>query len=219
MEESEDGVRRSRGNSAAAPDPADRRGRGTLVALILLFAAPVLGAYLWWSFPGLRPAGRTNHGDLIQPARPLQIAGLQTLDATPFGSERLKSKWTLVYFGRGPCESACRTNLYNMRQLRAALGKNTDRVQTLYVTAEANDRHLEAVQGEHPETVVVTGSGSALDALVSQFATEGVGPLSGEQRLYLVDPLGNLMMMFPDSLDPTKILKDLKRLLRVSQVG
>ena len=37
--------------------------------------------------------------------------------------------------------------------------------------------------------------------------------------IYLVDPLGNLMMRYPRDPDPAKLVKDLQRLLRYSRIG
>jgi hypothetical protein len=35
--------------------------------------------------------------------------------------------------------------------------------------------------------------------------------------IYLVDPFGNLMMRYPRDADPSRMLKDLQRLLRVAK--
>ena len=39
------------------------------------------------------------------------------------------------------------------------------------------------------------------------------------QRLYIIDPLGNLMMSYPPDINPRGIMKDLKKLLKFSRIG
>jgi hypothetical protein len=46
----------------------------------------------------------------------------------------------------------------------------------------------------------------------------GIAPETAD-RLYLIDPLGNLMMSYAPDAKPKGLLEDLKRLLGLSQVG
>ena len=183
--------------SGPLPDPV-RRGRVKLALLGLFFAAPFALAWLtWWL--DWAPGTTSNYGELILPPRPLAGAPL----------EALRGKWVLVSFDAAACDAYCERKLYFMRQVRRAQGKNQARVERLWVLpdrAPPRAALLEAIEGTH----------LARDAgLAAQFPAAG----AASDHLYLVDPLGNLMMRFPREPDPSRILKDLQRLLRVSQIG
>jgi hypothetical protein len=175
-----------------------RRGRAKLALLGLFFAAPfALASLAWWL--DWAPGTTSNYGELILPPRPLAGAPL----------EALRGKWVLVSFDAGTCDAYCERKLYFMRQVRRAQGKNQDRVARLWVVTDgASPRAalLEAIEGTH----------LARDAgLAAHFPAAG----APSDHLYVIDPLGNLMMRFPREPDPSRILKDLQRLLRVSQIG
>ncbi len=192
-------------------------GRKTLVLLVLIFVAPIILAFLTWSY--WRPTGFGNHGDLIQPPRLLQPMNLHTLDGQDFDLHALEGKWTLVYFDQGGCNETCRKSLYTMRQVRLGQSKNAYRVRTMMVVREPQQAAMESVRSDHPRMIVVTGSFAQIEAVADQFSTDFGDAFSGGGRLYLVDPLNNLMMTFAADLDPLDMLKDLKRLLKVSQIG
>ena len=128
----------------------------------------------------------------------------------------LKSKWTLLYWGGGGCNERCRTSLYNTRQVRIALNRDMDRVQRVFfAVAPCCDWAL--LEHEHPDLLTVDAAGARplLDLLPS---FDGI-PAAGADRVYLVDPLGNVMMSYAPDAKPKGMLEDLKRLLGLSQVG
>ncbi len=198
-------------------EPQTSRGRRTLIMVVLAFAAPIVFALLFWSF--WRPSGFGNHGDLVQPPRVLQSIRLATLDGKPFDLHVSEPKWTLVYFDPGDCTERCQQSLYNMRQVRLGQGKNTYRVRTVLIVRTPRESVAAAINDSLPSMLVLTGSTAEVDAVASQFITELDEPFSTSGRFYLVDPLNNLMMSFSPQLDPRDVLKDLKHLLKVSQIG
>ena len=96
--------------------PSQTAGRGALIGLAALFFIPLIGAFWLYYAGGWRPAGSTNHGELISPARPLASVQLVKADGSAARADLLKEKWTLVYIGDGACDEACRTALWTMRQ-------------------------------------------------------------------------------------------------------
>lgn len=156
-------------------------------------AAPfVLGtlAYLY----GWAPGGASNYGELIPP-RTVSAAALQ----------QLRGKWVLVSFDAAACDAYCEKKLYFMRQVRRAQGKEMERVERLWVLTDA----------ARPRTEVL----AAIEGIrLGSFSPEGF-PGTPSDHIYLVDPLGNLMMRFPRDPDPSKMIKDLQRLLRLSRIG
>ena len=212
---------------SAASDPAhDRRQRRMLVALALFFFAPLaVSFFLYYGSGGWRPGNRVNHGDLIDPARPLPDVSLPLARSTapapaaPQFSQAdfLKNKWTLLYWGSGDCTARCRTDLYNMRQVRIALNRDMDRVQRVFI-AEGDCCDWPFLDREHPDLLTVRATPDAAPLLAVFPAVGAVAPAAAD-RIYLIDPLGNLMMSYAPDAKPKGILQDLKRLLGLSQVG
>jgi cytochrome oxidase Cu insertion factor (SCO1/SenC/PrrC family) len=203
-----------------APDPqAVRRGRRQLLLLAALFFVPLAVAFWMYYGPtGWRPAGDASKGDLIDPARPLAEIALATSDGTRTEPGFLRGKWSIVYVGDGLCDDRCRKALYLTRQSRIALNKDMDRVQRVFlVTDRCCDRGFLAA--EHPDLVVARVDDAASAALLEPFPTYGGIPLADAGRIYLVDPLGNLMMSYAPTAPDKALLTDVKKLLRLSHIG
>jgi cytochrome oxidase Cu insertion factor (SCO1/SenC/PrrC family) len=160
--------------------------------VFLVCAAPVVLGWLAYEFGWGVAGGGGNYGELIAPRA---VAG-------PLAP--LKGKWVLVTFDASACDSACEKKLYIVRQVRKAQGKDAERIERLWVITDGSRPRpelLAAIEGAH------TATGN-LDFPGERFA-----------YIYLVDPLGNLMMRFPKDADPGKMIKDLQRLLRYSSFG
>ena len=180
--------------------PASRlraRNLRTLAALAALFLLPLGLAFFTYYGSGWRPAGRVNHGVLITPAH-----------RTPF-----RGHWSLVYVGNGACDSACRQALYVMRQTRLALNNDMTRLQRVFL-AGGDCSACELLAREDPGLEVLDAGGAAGTALLSEFPSPG-----REYSLFVVDPLGNLMMSYDVRGDPHGLLEDLKKLLKLSHIG
>lgn len=169
-----------------------------LVLLAAVFALPLaLAALAYWL--DWAPGTTSNYGALVTPPRPLEGA--------PF--EALRGKWVLVSFDAAACDAYCEKKLYFMRQVRRAQGKDQERVERLWVLTDAAQPRaglLAAIEG----TRIARGA-----ALAARFPAAA----SHADHIYVVDPLGNLMLSYPRDPDPSRMLKDLQRLLRVSQLG
>jgi hypothetical protein len=202
----------------------DRRQRRLLVGLALLFFAPLAVSFFLYYGGAWRPGTRVNRGDLVNPPRPLPDVSLPIArgPASSTGADHtkptfLKNKWTLLYWGSGSCTARCRTNLYNTRQVRIALDRDMDRVQRVFV-AEGECCDWPYLDSQHPDLLTVRAApdAAALLALLPTF--NGVRPASAD-RVYVIDPLGNLMMSYAPDAKPKGMLEDLKRLLGLSSVG
>jgi hypothetical protein len=196
---------------------AELRARNlrTLALLAVLFLLPLVIAFFVYYGTAWRPAGRVNHAVLINPPRPLPQLSLPGLAAAdrPTPATPLHGKWSLVYVGDGACDAACREALAVMRQTRLALNNDMTRVERVFlVTGECCAR--EFLAREHPGLVVLDARGGAAAPLVEAFPAAG-----REHTLFVVDPLGNLMMSYDARRDPHGLLEDLKTLLRLSQIG
>ena len=202
-------------NLAAKAAPANR---WVFVMLMLLFVLPVVLATLLY-LTGWRPSSIGNHGELIQPVRQVEGRALQTLDGQPAHFSELRGKWLMVHFGSSSCPEECMKNIYIMRQVHAAQAKEIGRVQRIFIAADMGAAEkLKAKLVGYPEMRVWTGEKKALAEVLQSFGIDA-GQAAEQQGIYLVDPLGNLIMRYPPGIDPGGMLKDLTRLLKYSWVG
>ncbi|MCM2253331.1 MAG: hypothetical protein NDJ19_13295 [Ramlibacter sp.] len=187
------------------------RGRWRMLGVLLVCAAPVIASY--FTYYVIRPEARRNFGELIEPQRPLPDLRARTLDGKALALPSLKGQWLLVSVAGGACDEACERQLYVQRQLRESLGADKERVDWVWLVADAAPVPERLRPALSPATVLQVDA----DALGRWLA-----PAPGHQlpdHLYLVDPLGNWMMRFPASLDlsgAANARRDLQRLLRAS---
>jgi len=188
------------------------RGRRQLLIVAAVFLLPLLVAFALYYGKLWRPAGSSSKGELIDPARPLAVAGLRHADGTPADARVFQDKWTLLYIGDGACDADCRTALVFARQSRLALNNEMTRVQRVFL-ATGNCCANEYFKAEHAGLIPLDASSPAAQPLLAQF------PADRAHSLYIVDPLGNLMMRHDASHTSKDLLEDLKKLLKLSHIG
>jgi len=195
------------------------RNRLIFLLLVFVFCIPVLGA--WWllKFSDIVEEGsKSNHGDLIIPSRPLPDLLLNDPQIET-REGRLHGKWSLFYIIEDGCDDRCMENLYRMRQVRLATGKNDRRVQRVLLVLTGNHTGLKGQFSEYAGQWVVNVDGLDVGQLLENFRFSEHEQPADKNRLYIVDPLGNLMMRYSPDDDPVGIIEDLKRLLRSSLIG
>lgn len=186
-----------------------RRSRLTLVAVFAVFVLPLALAWVMNFASDWVPRATINHGHLVEPVTPVHLAGWQDPEGRSVDAAWLSGKWTLAYRIAGGCADDCHQVLYVLRQVRLAQGKNIDRVQRLVVLdAPASPAWISEVQEHYPGLMVVQPASAG--------AVSGI-PAPG--KVYLIDPLGDLMMEYGADADARGMVKDLERLLRISYVG
>jgi hypothetical protein len=197
---------------AADPVARTRVGRWKMMLVLLICAAPVVASY--FTYYVLRPEGRRNYGDLIDPQRPLPDLVGTTLDGRSVNLRTLKEQWLLLSVAGGACDVACANHLYFQRQLREGLGKNKDRLDRVWLVDDAAPV-AEALLPALRDATVLRVPRAAL--------AQWLSPQTGQQledHLYVVDPMGNWMMRFTPGVDlksAPKIKKDLEHLMRGSE--
>ncbi len=200
---------------SAAVIPAQSRGRLQLLLLAGLFAAPVLAGWIAWKYATSSGVGdTTNAGTLISPARPLQPVDWVDGEGGALPQSLLTGRWSYVVLAGDGCDALCNERLYLTRQVRTSVNKDMSRVQRVLVL-RAPPADLDALRAEQPDLVVMVLTGPQWQAFETQF---GPADRSGH-TLFMVDPLGNLMMRYQPEVPAKGVLKDLRKLLKVSQVG
>lgn len=203
-------------NLPADPASASGRSRKQIWILIGAFVAPLALAFLLYYGLGIRPHGSTNKGDLIHPPVTLPEVELPGVADQTFAANTLRGKWSLVYVGDGACDPRCRQALTLMRQTRLALGDKMERVQRVFLVS-GNCCDQAYLQAEQAGLLLGRIDNSAGQTLLETFPdTSQVASLG---RIYLVDPLGNLMMKYEPDAPQKGLLEDLKKLLKLSHIG
>jgi cytochrome oxidase Cu insertion factor (SCO1/SenC/PrrC family) len=196
-------------------DPAvDRRsGRRSFLLLASLFFVPFAAAIWLYYSSAWRPAPGA-HGELIDPPRPLPAIALTLPDGRLTPPDALRGAWFVIYLIDGPCTDRCVSTPAELARVRLALGNDATRVRR--VLLHAGDCCAPGFPGPGDEDLLTLGAtGSAGQALLALFPRAP----DGAAAVYILDPRGNLMMRHAATGAAQGLLKDLKRLLRLSSIG
>jgi hypothetical protein len=197
--------------AAVADEQRTVRGRWKMLAVLLICAAPVIASY--FTYYVVRPEGRRNFGELIEPLRTLPPVTGTTLEGQPMALPSLKGQWLLVSVAGGACDANCEKYLYLQRQLRESLGKDKDKVDWVWLVSD------QAPVREQLRSALV---GATVLRVDDKELAAWLSPAKGQllsDHLYVVDPFGRWMMRFPPGQDlawAAKVKRDLERLLRAA---
>lgn len=197
-----------------------RKNRRTFLLIAFVGFAPFILSYaLFYLFPDIIPKGQKNNGTLYAQAQPLEdVVSLQNADGKSLDIAFLRGKWTFVHIVNGACNEACKKQLYNTRQVRLATGKDALRVRRVTLGLDGNQPELgQELAAEHQDLNYAAVADQQAE-LLQKFNEQGAPVNTNGEIVYLIDPIGNLMMRFYN-IDASLMLKDLKRLLKVSTVG
>lgn len=191
-----------------------QRNRTFLIAVIILFSIPPLAA--WLLIDVWRPGGTVEHGQLLSPAQPLPPLQGQTLAGEP-AEQKLLGHWNMTYVSaNGQCDSVCQQDLYHIRQMHIALGRDMDRAQAVLLMSQTPDQDFaDLLEQEHPTMLKILLDNQQ----TTQFITDTFAVTADAGGIYLIDPYGNLFMRYDSGTIPGDMLKDLKRLLKYSRLG
>ena len=196
----------------ALPMPeAKQRKPYALWVLIIIFFVPMIVAYAYFFLGDQFSTG--NHGELITPV--VQVEQLQLKDQAGQVKQFDETKWLMLYIAEKNCDVICSKILYNMRQINIALGKNAHRFEYMAVHLEAmGPEFSQLISNEHPNALHAYGVKDVISREL--YSTQ---PGTNSNAIYIMDPLGNIMMRFNPDVSPKMILKDLNRLLKISRIG
>lgn len=196
-----------------------RQGRLILVVMALLFSAPFLSSWIILNYTDILDRMSVRHGDLYQPLR--QIPDVTVYDPRLAGApeQPLHGKWILLYIAPGPCDEACHESLYRMRQIRLAAGRYSHNLERVWMTDAGNQTNLAEVLAEYDGTLVLDMGEHAAAIQPQDFRYDDAANVLEDDSLYLLDPLGNLVLRYRADAEPLKIIKDLNKLLKASRIG
>lgn len=195
-----------------ADEKRRRSGRWKMLAVVAVCAAPMIASY--FTYYVIKPESRNNYGALIDPRQyPIPDLGSSALDGGRAGLGDYKGKWIMLQVDGGDCAAACRNKLFTMRQLRLMQGKEMERIERVWLVSDKEPLDTMLMR-EYDGTDMLRVDAARLKAWLP--AEQGT---SVEDHIYLIDPLGNLMMRFPKDPDPGKMKKDISKLLRASAIG
>jgi hypothetical protein len=188
-----------------------RRNRA-LYLLIAVTVAPIIAAY--YAYYVAPPEGRTNYGTLIEPQRPLPAIQGTGLDGTAFEVRSLKDKWIFAMVDGGSCDARCQSKLLHMRQQRTMAGKDRDAIERLWFVTDRSAVPA-AVLREYAGTIVIRVDERDLVPLL---ALPDTPDASLRDHVWVIDPLGNLMLRWPRDPDPKGTRSDMARLLKAASM-
>ncbi len=181
--------------------------RKTLLLLAAVCSLPVVASY--FTFYVIQPGKRMNYGELVQP-KSLPGESLAGLDGRAFDIGELRGRWVMLTVDASVCDQACRHKLYTMRQVRTAQGKEMARVERLWLLTDGGTPTADLLN-EYDGTVVARSNTTLVKALPAK--------ASATDYVWLLDPLGNVMMRYPKDPDAKRMVKDFERLLKYSRIG
>jgi cytochrome oxidase Cu insertion factor (SCO1/SenC/PrrC family) len=181
-----------------------------LALLALVCIAPVAASYAAYYWHWLRPAAQVNYGELLGAPGAPEIVG-RGADGAPLRLSALRGRWVLLMADAAVCDAHCAEKLYATRQARTMQGAERQRVVRVWLQAADAPAPSAELLAQHPELLVLRGDPRQWDDL------PGAG--GATSSIYLIDPLGNLVLRYPADPDIKRLAKDLERLLRASRIG
>jgi hypothetical protein len=202
--------------------PQQQRGRWKLLAVLAVCAAPLIFSY--FTYYVIKPQGRTNFGTLIDPrAHPIPALGATTLDARPASLDAFKGKWIMLKVGPAACDKTCMEQMFAIRQVRSMQGKEMERIERVWLVTDAEPLETMLIRELDGVHMLRAPAG----AVAKWLPLEPGATL--DNSIFLIDPLGNLMMRFPpvpagaseaDKVQHyARIKKDIGKLLKASAIG
>ena len=201
-------------HSVPVPDSERRRtasGRLKMLLVLLACAAPVVASY--FTYYVIRPEGRSNYGSLILPTRSIPPLALRTLEGATVDARSLRGQWLLVSVGPSACAGDCEKRLFMQRQVREMLGRERDRLDKVWLVSD--DAPLKPALRAALEAPVPVRVLRVAPAELARWLEPAPGQAL-EDHLYIVDPMGEWMMRMPAAAEPSRVKRDLDRVLRAS---
>ena len=186
--------------------------------ILAISGIPYVFSWIYFANIDSMPSVATsNRGELIDPVRSVTGMNLNLVDGSSLQTDTLQGNWTLLTAGSSDCDEACLKNVYYMRQVRRLMGEERQRIKRLFVLTDSDQlQDFTSKVEPYGEMDIVIGSTIDKLDLLEKMTINGVSP---ENRIFILDPLANLIMVYQVDSDPEDIAKDFRRLLKVVRIG
>ena len=193
----------------------NKKNKLTIIIVTIAFLSPLILSWWYLNYTNVvSEGGKSNHGELIVPPRPIENFILN--DPIADKEYELHGKWSMIYVA-AECKEECVNNLYRMRQIHISMDKHSLRVQRVLFFTDATVSNLKELFADYAGQRVLKTED--IDNLLDKFRLSETDDPLKENRIYIIDPLGNLMMSYEPDVNPRGIMKDLKKLLKASRIG
>lgn len=185
-----------------------RSNRIKFIALILLMLSPVVASVILHNVK-FRPESTVNYGELLE-VKAIRGQAHNIENNTIFRERQLHGKWSFVMIDSGDCDEYCQKKLYQMRQVRLAQNTEKDRINRIWIIDNQKIPSQELKKEFEGTALLTVDDGEFID----QFPANS----SNKDHIYIIDPMGNLMMRYPRDANPSKMVNDIKLLLKLSHL-
>lgn len=183
-----------------------------MILIFVVFAAPIAAAFLY------QPQKFNNYGDIYTPVRAVSNLQMQGKDG-PVELDSLRRQWVFLITADSSCSEACEANILKMRQLRFMQNNNMSRIRTVFMHTGLEPAVAEDLAAKYSPVESYRVERADFDSWTNILKLQDAPVEANKDRFYVIDPAGNLMMSYPASADPSLMKKDIKRLLKASQIG
>tara|TARA_B100000927_G_scaffold175848_1_gene141684 strand:+ start:65 stop:637 length:573 start_codon:yes stop_codon:yes gene_type:complete len=187
-------------------------GRTKFILIVLIFMIPfAVSYYLSKDYLAGGKLETSNYGEFISP-----IINLADTEFVNHRDELVKTdtilgKWSLIYRVNMNCSSDCTDEIYLLRQVNIALGKDMNRVQRLVALSSDEQKFIDQLIENYPNLIIANNNDSSFSKMISK--------INDNKILLLTDPLGNVILGYEKDFNGKKLLKDIKKLLKLSKIG
>ena len=184
----------------------------TIWFVVLAFVAPVALAYIMYFTGAIK--SYTNHGEILKPLVDISTFELKDSSGKTIDREKFTQQWVLIFFVGSECDEQCNARLYDSRQVHKSLGEDQERVDRMIIHLDTPSASLtKLIEDEYPKAINVYGDEQKISAVIGKNAQ------LRNNVIYIMDPIGNVMMRFTHDQSKKDLKADLKKLLKVSQIG
>ncbi len=198
------------------PIAGKKRNPYTVWFVVMAFIAPVALAYIMFFFVDVKSF--VNHGEILNPIIHISSFKLKDENNKIIPEKELTYKWRIISFLNKDCDQQCEKRLYDTRQIHTSLGKDQHRLMRMFIHLQPASESLSRLIAEtHPDIINTYGKQDIIIKAFGKNIHNDAGIKNNE--IYIMDPMGNIMMRFTQDQPNKDFLYDLKKLLKASQIG
>ncbi|MEC8996471.1 MAG: hypothetical protein VYA22_02415 [Pseudomonadota bacterium] len=189
-----------------------KKKQNSLIILLIVFSLPFIISYYFLKTQNNEEQLKTtNYGTFIEPFVSIKQFNIKLFNNQILEKSNLKNKWSLIYVTNTQCLEECSNNIYLLRQVHIALGKDIYRVQRIFLTNYNEEiTFFDNLAKKYPRLLFSNVTPNYLHEILFKISKK-------ENQIYLIDPGGNVILSYESNFEGRKLMKDLKKLLKFSK--